>query len=1275
MRLKILLVFLLFYAMGILRAQDTIRTLIISEARIDNAHHAYVELTNVGTTSINLAEFEFGKVGPWTPPVTAGTTANWFQVGATDRFMLPNKVLAPGESFVIARVNDWNPRAWAKNPDLYDRNITKPEMLKLADMQVHTTDAPVSLPQSIDSVSSYANSMVVWNGSYCWYLRHHRTATDSIVVDQVGGIFDDTDLSSRDVMHDVAGVTNATGNSVLVRKATVKKGNINFDAGRGTNAEESEWMCIPFLAGGYEPARAEFWTVHNSGDYHLSSLTSSTMTINWADTTLTVPWGVRNNDSIMYKFNRVPGIGWHYDFAKNHDDSAYVSVRTGDKLTVYACGNSMEKAVFDIIALPPTASDNKVIPKYVPNSRGWYVGSGPFCEVTDNAPVIDTIRAIPFDCRVDSLLKYLEKPANATWSFVWVDGLKRASLKKGDILRVTSQNGAVKDYYIKPNRYFPSHNAYLSSITWPDIPEAYKGVFGWYGDTIPNFVSSKLNYKIMVPWDVDGIPALLAKKQQLNAKLQVKRALNLTGSASDRTITFTNTAEDDTTIKVYNVELVKEKDPSKVQPWNGEPFISQWIFRQDYNNNFFEIVNPGNQDLDLSGYMIAFGYGTPTDLITQYSDNGTDAFNHRYRRYIPGCTWGDATKWSSTPARAVVDPNINPVVQGGDVFVMAYLKTRTGGTGPYPSVVANTDIDFLNNPWGENVSTPDDLNMYLWLGSKMCLYKILNDSVKNGSKAATDPDDFELLDVWGMVSGDWVVGGINGNQVTSWTRKPHIYKGNPVVQGSFGTTEQNSEWIMMNESRYQSAGYGWPDWRRMVSDGIGAHFMNEATIYKSTVSSNVYKVSDGYSDKESIRGLGTGLTVSNFFTNLIKADTAQRLKVKRATDGIILANSDVISNGDTLIVLSADSVNTSKYILDVTLLSNNALLTSTTYTINASGNTGTISNFAYGAALKEVVSGVTVPAGASMVVVDAFGAYQPLKVLNFDTIYVDVKVNDQIKFVVTAEDGVTKISYSLQPTSSNSDAFITSDVYNVNNTLSLIELVPFGTAVSGFMPNIIPATGATIKLFDKFGLERTFGVISKDDKLEVTAADGITKRTYYLSMLSTLPPRYFAYVLSNTYNVDQVNLIIKGDINLGKKVSDIMINLIAAANATMRCLDQNGIEKASTANLAVGDKIEVTSGDGAAVVIYSLDVTTSVSLAHKSQILVYPNPSSGNVFVSGLEQGSRISVYNILGEKILEKFAIQSDELVSFKGHMKGIYFVKVSVKGKKEVSYKVILK
>ncbi len=107
MRQKLLL-FVMMVSFGALYAQtDTIRSVVISEVRFDRADHAYLELTNMGTEAVNLAEFELLSHHPWTtfpdgalwPTEPHRLDSRWL--------MLPDQILGPGESFVVAAFHDW----------------------------------------------------------------------------------------------------------------------------------------------------------------------------------------------------------------------------------------------------------------------------------------------------------------------------------------------------------------------------------------------------------------------------------------------------------------------------------------------------------------------------------------------------------------------------------------------------------------------------------------------------------------------------------------------------------------------------------------------------------------------------------------------------------------------------------------------------------------------------------------------------------------------------------------------------------------------------------------------------------------------------------------------------------------------------------------------------------------------------------------------------------------------------------------------------------------
>ena len=1282
MRLKLLLLSLLLT--GMLNAQDTIRTFIITETRVDRNDQSYVELTNIGTEDLDMSQFEFGRVGAWTEP---------YSPVAGEFMRLPEQTLAPGETFVIAAVKEFTEEMHPLQPDFFNRRITKKEWWTLADMLIHMPEERESLaPAGItDSISPYAGVMETWGSRETWYIEQHFENGDSAIVDQVGGIFAQDDGTQEDSPStDVAGVTNAWGTHILVRKASVTQGTTNFNDARGVDITDSEWIPIPRLYNDWEPYRAVFWTVGFHGDVTLdeNTLQSDVLEVDWAAKTITAPWGVRNNDDFMFQFEKVPGLAWHYDLSPAREDSAYNSARTGDKLTIYACGNTLQTAVFDIIVEDPAADANIVIPKYAPDwdpegsfyPNGVNSGEHEYYEVTVDNPEMDTITSglfgIGFATRVDSLFTYLEKAPNAGWEVVWVDGIERPDVKNGDLLKVTAQSGAVKDYFIKVDQYRPSHNANLTAITWPDIPQWMQGLFGWTGDTIPGFGPNVLNYTVQVPAEVSGIPSLITKTDDLNATVDVQRASSLSGSDAQKTVKFTVTAEDDTTQKIYNVKLEKELATDDIQPFKAEPFLSELIFNEQWENGFIEIYNPGNQTLDLSDYMMVFTYSDQTGAITDYS--GDDQWPVRYRKYVPGYKWVDESTWSVSPGTLVQDFNVSPMVEGGDVFVMGHIN-GTGQSG-YPwSASEQCDVIFNTayNPWGEEAFDEWASAANEWFGGNFYIFKIVGiakDSIKTGLKPANDPNDFELIEVFGQ--GDetqWVVGGVAVEQITSYVRKPEYWQGKTGFGESFGTNKEDSEWTWTNRAYWGGQGYGWPNDILMVTSDLGKHFMHPVTDYMSTISSIVYKVSDGYKT-EDLRGVVTGTTVAEFLANIIKKDENQTLSVKATDDGTELTDADQLSMNDTLVVVSANGENTTKYVLNVSEegLSADALLTSTLYTVEIENEpksatevtedgSGYITGFEYGTQLSTVLNNVTVPEGAVLSMIDNEGAYVSMKRLNFDTATVNVTVNANTYFDVLAENGITRIIYQLRPVSSENDAFILSDVYSVAQKESLVHYVPRGTNVSTFMSNVIPALNATVKIVDKLGNERMEGTLYEDDKVVVTSANGSVTKVYHLAMLRTAliqNPVYLAYVLSDTYAVDQVDYQITG-VPGATALADFYSRITPSWGATAVLVDSEGNEKTS-GGVSVGDMLKVTSADGKIEVTYHLGVTSAFEVA-KNQVEIYPNPTTGKLNISGVERGNRIQVFNSNGAVIRDLLVKTNLEVLSLDGQPSGMYLIVIS--------------
>jgi len=282
--------------------------------------------------------------------------------------------------------------------------------------------------------------------------------------------------------------------------------------------------------------------------------------------------------------------------------------------------------------------------------------------------------------------------------------------------------------------------------------------------------------------------------------------------------------------------------------------------------------------------------------------------------------------------------------------------------------------------------------------------------------------------------------------------------------------------------------------------------------------------------------------------------------------------------------------------------------------------------------------------------------------LNFDSTYINVTVNSNIYINVVAENGVTQINYQLIPSTSDNDAFLLSDVYSVVQKDLLIQYVPRGTNVSTFVSNLVPSGNATMKLVDKMGLERLDGGVADDDKVIVTSANGKVTRTYYIAKLAseaTPATTYLAYILSAVYGVDQVAYKVAGVAGT-ETVSAFLAKVSAAPGATAYVVDKNGAEK-TAGDIEGSDMVKVVSADGKMNVYYTFGPLTSADVLQANDIQLYPNPTNGEINVSGLKSGLHIQVYNSVGSVVREINVQNSIEKISLRNEPAGMYMIVVS--------------
>jgi hypothetical protein len=134
------------------------------------------------------------------------------------------------------------------------------------------------------------------------------------------------------------------------------------------------------------------------------------------------------------------------------------------------------------------------------------------------------------------------------------------------------------------------------------------------------------------------------------------------------------------------------------------------------------------------------------------------------------------------------------------------------------------------------------------------------------------------------------------------------------------------------------------------------------------------------------------------------------------------------------------------------------------------------------------------------------------------------------------------------------------------------------------------------------------------------------------------------------------------DVEEGTTAEELINMLIAAPGATISVIDADGNDVSG--EVTADHMVKVVSLDGTVEVLYEITIIVSIGENRDLEtISAYPNPTTGEVFITGLHKDSKLNVYNLTGKLVM---AIDANELnsglISLEGHPAGVYFITVKL-------------
>ena len=234
-------------------------------------------------------------------------------------------------------------------------------------------------------------------------------------------------------------------------------------------------------------------------------------------------------------------------------------------------------------------------------------------------------------------------------------------------------------------------------------------------------------------------------------------------------------------------------------------------------------------------------------------------------------------------------------------------------------------------------------------------------------------------------------------------------------------------------------------------------------------------------------------------------------------------------------------------------------------------------------------------------------------------------------------------------------------IYNVEEEKGVASQIPAAVNVNTLFANLKANPGATIRLYDRAGIERKQGPLDFEDFVLVTSANLTVEKQYQLNFIGEILGSE-AYITSDTFNIIQETFTIDS-ILLHTPIQEFLDHITAAPYASVVILD---LSMSPTASKTLDERhsVLVRSGDALTEVVYTINFYEPVSIhgIESMPISIYPNPANNHITIDGLAPQSTIKVLNIHGSIVYESSNENSEELdLSLVNLSPGVYFIRVT--------------